>query len=891
MSECETFVNNSGCGMFNKFKLDRDFAEKLRISSPNQYNCLVTMHLSFLLDLNSTDEIEQAHSDKKSAQKKWKGFKKAKTVCTTTKHSPDSPILSDEIIKQLQILIDFLLRQENLEQEGIFRKTGSVARQGELKFLINQLKAFNLDEYTAHDCASVLKSLLADLPEPLLTEIYYPAYSQVADFCNSKENDENSRIKNSLQLLFLLLPKENQIVLENVIHLLHKASKLESLNKMNADTLATLFTPHLICPRKLQPEILHQTATTMTRMISYIIASGTNVFAVPEPLSTDIRAYFAEQKRRRTMTPEKILDESISDSVANTVFTFVDRKKTAEALASNTTDTALAQLYAHIQSMPESTKKKKLIKQFNKQNGQGTPLQFLSRDKNPSSCRSIGDSIKKHIFHKSLIHKTPKRGTPSATATNTPLIQTLPKSRVLFQSPPCIVKSQISIEIKTLDLSSSYSLEGPLAIASASSVTNSNESNEVMAEICKTEEIIVPEKVPKLLINHEVLQHTYLSDDEDFCSSSEEEEDESSLENNEIKKSKSEQNLTYEQDTTIKKSMTLFKNRLLKGVSLGNLKFPFHSPASTNTSAQSPTLFKKSKSSSLLIDIEKDEEKRKLLGDGFDSEESDCFMESKENWNVDISNINYFLNNSQMRDDHQHMRNSMSPITKSTQRMPKSMQESIMTPRSRKPVMLALFGNGDQKHFQSNFPELLEEPEEEREADVQCKSEELENPTESKLRSKSENDISSAINNNGLPDASEMVPTLASSSAPEPLTSNLIMNFHFRNYLFSRCSNGPDDDDSFSSQPNDFDSSNEYETLNESNDTKIEIDEITPEKDAEMDCILNNSNMNDSLLYCLDGNDVSIGSETTKLSRKRQLASNEDVAHVSAKKVQSETQL
>lgn len=109
--------------------------------------------------------------------------------------------------------------------------------------------------------------------------------------------------------------------------------------------------------------------------------------------------------------------------------------------------------------------------------------------------------------------------------------------------------------------------------------------------------------------------------------------------------------------------------------------------------------------------------------------------------------------------------------------------------------------------------------------------------------------------------------------------------------MFSRCSNGPDDDDSFSSQPNDFDSSNEYETLNESNDTKTEEDEITPEKDAEMDCILNNSNMNDSLLYCLDGNDVSIGSETTKLSRKRQMASKEDLDHVAAKKVQSETQL
>lgn len=59
----------------------------------------------------------------------------------------------------------------DLCQEGIFRKTGSVSRQQELKFLINQLKPVNLDDFTAHDVASVLKSILADLPEPLLTDV------------------------------------------------------------------------------------------------------------------------------------------------------------------------------------------------------------------------------------------------------------------------------------------------------------------------------------------------------------------------------------------------------------------------------------------------------------------------------------------------------------------------------------------------------------------------------------------------------------------------------------------------------------------------------------------------------------------------------------------------
>lgn len=60
----------------------------------------------------------------------------------------------------------------DLCQEGIFRKTGSVSRQQELKFMVNQFKPLNLKEFTCHDVASVMKSILADLPEPLLTEVW-----------------------------------------------------------------------------------------------------------------------------------------------------------------------------------------------------------------------------------------------------------------------------------------------------------------------------------------------------------------------------------------------------------------------------------------------------------------------------------------------------------------------------------------------------------------------------------------------------------------------------------------------------------------------------------------------------------------------------------------------
>lgn len=95
------------------------------------------------------------------------------------------------------------------------------------------------------------------------------------------------------------------------------------------------------------------------------------------------------------------LNESISDATgtAHTVFSFVDHKLTAKANIAEDTQAALAQLYAHIQAMPESAKKRRLVKQFNKENGQGTP-------RHVKQVRSLGDSIKKHIFQKKLLgHK------------------------------------------------------------------------------------------------------------------------------------------------------------------------------------------------------------------------------------------------------------------------------------------------------------------------------------------------------------------------------------------------------------------------------------------------------------------------------------------------------
>lgn len=242
--------------------------------------------------------------------------------------------------------------------------------------------------------------------------------------------------------------------------------------------------------------------------------------------------------------------------------------------------------------------------------------------------------------------------------------------RVLFQSPIKPIPSPAPelkpphpIETPSLSMSASSSS----SLSSEATTSGLSKATELEMKIDITPAI--PAR-PNILNNHAEISNDEMIDDEDFCSS--DEEDEEIV----VEPADHMEHKAIVANTPQKKS-SLFKSRLLKGVSLGNLKFPFHSSASPCTSPK----LKKSKSSSMLIDLEKDDEKRKQLmksaTESFDSEESDLFFSmcdaTKEHWHVDVSNINYFLNQTGMH-EHPAVRNSMSPITKSTQRMPKSMQ-------------------------------------------------------------------------------------------------------------------------------------------------------------------------------------------------------------------------
>ncbi|XP_046385597.1 uncharacterized protein LOC124155638 isoform X3 [Ischnura elegans] len=287
---------------------DSLLAEKLRREDPEQYHTLIRMHLSFLLDLN-TDECDSASDKVKSRILKWNLLPFSKKSKAQSKGVMEGAPLTQEGICQVYQLIEYLSKEQSIQQEGIFRRSGKLKRQQELKALLNQGITLDLNagHFSVHDCASVLKNFLAELPEPLLTDAHYPAHYQIAEMCaSSADGKSDGRLLTALQLLLLLLPAENRVLLSDLVSLLHLTASYQRVNRMSAESLATLFTPHLACPRKMPPEALHANSQLMSHVIAFMIRQGaTSLFSIPPQLATDIRAYWARKESNESEPSKK----------------------------------------------------------------------------------------------------------------------------------------------------------------------------------------------------------------------------------------------------------------------------------------------------------------------------------------------------------------------------------------------------------------------------------------------------------------------------------------------------------------------------------------------------------------------------------------------------------
>ncbi|XP_041368913.1 rho GTPase-activating protein 19-like isoform X2 [Gigantopelta aegis] len=389
---------------------------RLRSVMPEKLAAMCKMHLSFLLDLSGSklDELQ----DGETKHEKKRGCSTSSSKKKDKNLFGDS--LSEEHVAQIYQLIEFLGRSENIRTEGLFRKSGNVCRQRHLKELLNQnVSNLGLEDgtFSPHDCAATLKHYLSELPEPLLTERHTEAHKQVLEMASDSLNTSGkSRVRDkqlkALQLLMLMLPRENALLLECLLDLLHHVSMVPE-NMMTADALGTIFAPSLLCSKKLSPTEFHIESCHSTKIVSFLIENNQQVFKIPRELAVDIANFWTKmetpennsektdmQKINNHFKAKKYVASADGPPISTVVNYTVNRHTPTKEQTVSDTQVALAELYAHVQAMPDSSKKKKLLKQFNRANGM--PM----KNKHVRS-KTFGESLKKHF---PVLHKHRRRG-------------------------------------------------------------------------------------------------------------------------------------------------------------------------------------------------------------------------------------------------------------------------------------------------------------------------------------------------------------------------------------------------------------------------------------------------------------------------------------------------
>ncbi|CAL8095293.1 unnamed protein product [Orchesella dallaii] len=150
--------------------------------------------------------------------------------------------LNPYIPRVIEYSID-LVERKGIEMVGLYRIPGNNASVAILTDRLNRGEDPNPEKdarwLDVHVVASLIKSFLRRLPDPLLTNDRYAAFIQAAD-----ENEETCLMK--IKELIKGLPTHNFETLKAVVsHLKHVAEKGES-NRMDARNLAIVFGPTIV---------------------------------------------------------------------------------------------------------------------------------------------------------------------------------------------------------------------------------------------------------------------------------------------------------------------------------------------------------------------------------------------------------------------------------------------------------------------------------------------------------------------------------------------------------------------------------------------------------------------------------------------------------------------
>ncbi|XP_042545529.1 rho GTPase-activating protein 19 [Dipodomys spectabilis] len=403
------------------------FVEKLRHEKPEVFTELVVSNITRLIDLPGT-ELAQLMGEVDLKLPGGAGpatgfFRSLMTLKRKEKGVVFGSPLTEEGIAQIYQLIEYL--HKNLRVEGLFRVPGNSVRQQILRDALNNGTDIDLEsgEFHSNDVATLLKIFLGELPEPLLTHKHFNAHLKIADLMQFDDKGNKTNVPDkerqieALQLLFLILPPPNRNLLKLLLDLLYQTAKKQDKNKMSAYNLALMFAPHVLWPKNVTANDLQENITKLNNGMAFMIKHSQKLFKAPAYIRECARLHYLSSRNQVSKD-----DLDLTASCHAKSFQLVKPKKWNQTDSSSQqeetqqrTEEALRELFQHVHNMPESAKKKQLIRQFHKQSLTQTPGREPStpRVQKRARSRSFSGLIKRKVLGSQIMtekrNKSPTR--------------------------------------------------------------------------------------------------------------------------------------------------------------------------------------------------------------------------------------------------------------------------------------------------------------------------------------------------------------------------------------------------------------------------------------------------------------------------------------------------
>lgn len=183
-------------------------------------------------------------------------------------------ILPPSIQQMFNIMVEY-----GLQTEGVFRIPGNNNFMESLKVIIETgqpIPLTNVKGHFVHSVGGILKQIIRDLPEPLMTFDAFEVLVPLGSITDKKPDAEIAQAV--LDFINSKMPAEYKEFLFQLCKLLHHIATLSDVNKMTASNLGVVFGMNLFKPRVDDPIRVASNIANMNRVTTVIISSFETIF-------------------------------------------------------------------------------------------------------------------------------------------------------------------------------------------------------------------------------------------------------------------------------------------------------------------------------------------------------------------------------------------------------------------------------------------------------------------------------------------------------------------------------------------------------------------------------------------------------------------------------------